>query len=72
MSTQTPSELLNLWKQEQMTAEMAIGHILQNLVKQQAALEALLMTQNKLSMNMNRLMVIIDAKHADTNGARLR
>ena len=34
MSTLTPTELLNLWKQEQMTIEMSIGHILQNLVKQ--------------------------------------
>jgi hypothetical protein len=38
MSTGTPTELLKLWKLENMTPEMAVGHILQNLVKQQATL----------------------------------
>jgi hypothetical protein len=33
MSTMTPEELLALWTQEKITIEMAIGHILQNLVK---------------------------------------
>lgn len=62
MSTLTPPELLNLWKQEQMTVEMAMGHILQNLVKQHMALETLLTTQNKLSTEMNSLSVTTNAK----------
>ena len=35
MGTTTPDELLKLWKLENITVEMAIGHILQNLVKMQ-------------------------------------
>ncbi len=35
MSTMTPDELLKLWTLEKVTIEMAIGHILQNLVKAQ-------------------------------------
>ena len=56
MSTITPTELLNLWKQEQITAEMSIGHILQNLVKQQIALEALLATHGISRTDMYSLI----------------
>ncbi len=35
MSTVTPTELLKLWTLENMQPEMAVGHILQNLVKLQ-------------------------------------
>ena len=35
MGTVTPTKLLNLWIQENISIEMAIGHILQNLVLQQ-------------------------------------
>jgi len=38
MSTVTPTELLKLWKLENMQPEMAVGHILQNLVKLQTIL----------------------------------
>jgi len=62
MSTLTPTELLNLWKQEQMTIEMSIGHILQNLVKQQIALEALLVTQSKLRTDINSLSMARETK----------
>ncbi len=37
MSTMPPSELLKLWTLEKVTVEMAIGHILQNLVKTQTS-----------------------------------
>ncbi len=32
MSTVTPQELLKAWKLEQMTVEMTMGHVVQNLV----------------------------------------
>jgi hypothetical protein len=32
----TPEELLKLWKLEQVTVEMAMGHVLQNLVRMHA------------------------------------
>ena len=33
MSTVTPQELLKAWKREEMTVEMTLGHVVQNLVK---------------------------------------
>ncbi|MBV7332455.1 hypothetical protein KFU94_30350 [Chloroflexi bacterium TSY] len=33
MSTYSPDELLSLWTRKKISVEMAIGHILQNLVK---------------------------------------
>jgi hypothetical protein len=36
----SPKELLNLWAKDDMPVEMAIGHILQNLAKLQATIEA--------------------------------
>jgi len=32
MSTYPPDQLLQLWKSEQIDSQMAIGHVLQNLV----------------------------------------
>ncbi len=40
MGTMKPDELAHLWRQEQLTADMAIGHITQNLVQLHGALEA--------------------------------
>ena len=40
MGTITPEELANLWRQEKLTADMAIGHITQNLVALQSGLIA--------------------------------
>ena len=39
MGTMTPQKLLNQWKLENMTVEMATGHTLQNLVKIQQAID---------------------------------
>lgn len=40
MSTYSPQELLKLWKQQELPVEMTTGHILQNLVFMQDALDA--------------------------------
>ncbi|NNJ10284.1 hypothetical protein EKD04_008085 [Chloroflexales bacterium ZM16-3] len=40
MSTVPPKELVRLWSQEQITVEMAVGHIMQNLAKLQDAIDA--------------------------------
>lgn len=40
MGTMKPDELAHLWRQEQLTTDMAIGHITQNLVQLHSALEA--------------------------------
>ncbi len=62
MSTMTPAELLNLWKQEQVTVEMTTGHLLQNLVKQQATLEALTGLLSKLRADVDRLLAVAGAQ----------
>jgi len=41
MATVDPEELLRLWTRERVTAEMAIGHILQNLVLQHTTIRSL-------------------------------
>jgi hypothetical protein len=40
MGTMPPKDLLTLWAKDNMPVEMAIGHILQNLTKLQATVEA--------------------------------
>jgi hypothetical protein len=40
MGTISPQELTQMWQRETISPEMAIGHILQNLVNLQKALDA--------------------------------
>ncbi len=40
MATEPPAELWKLWKQEQLTTEMAIGYLIQNQVKHEQAMIA--------------------------------
>ncbi|MCP4372637.1 MAG: hypothetical protein GY797_31695 [Deltaproteobacteria bacterium] len=40
MGTMPPKELLTLWARDDMPIEMAVGHMLQNLAKLQASVEA--------------------------------
>jgi hypothetical protein len=40
MGTMPPAELLRLWQQEKLTAEMAVGYIIQNLVNLQRSIDA--------------------------------
>ncbi len=44
MGTMLPQELWEKWQLEDLTLEMAIGHILQNLVKILTTLEAINIT----------------------------
>ena len=55
MATVTPDELLRLWRQESVTLEMAIGHLIQNLVKQQAAIAAMQSTLSALRVDVDRM-----------------
>lgn len=48
MAAVPPNELWNLWKQEQISSEMAIGQLIQNQVDQQTALDAHRQTIAKL------------------------
>ena len=56
MGTMPPQELLKKWEQEEITVEMAIGHILQHLVKILAVLENVKITLSKLRADVDSLM----------------
>jgi len=56
MSTVPPTELLKLWDREEMTSEMAIGHMLQNMAKEQTTLEAFQRTLYNLRADIDRLI----------------
>ena len=71
MGALTPTELLTLWKQEQVTVEMSIGHIVQNLVKQQTTIEALISALGKMRVDLDRLSASTDKPKLDTKGKRL-
>ena len=56
MGTMTPQKLLQQWKLENMTVEMTTGHILQNLVKIQTAIDAINITLYKLRADVDSLI----------------
>ncbi len=70
MGALTPTELLTLWKQEQVTIEMSVGHLIQNLVKQQTTLETLVSALGKLRADIDRLTASTNTK-LDTKGKKL-
>lgn len=55
MATVTPDELLRLWRQESITSEMAIGHLIQHLVKQQTAIAAMQSILSTLRVDVDRM-----------------
>lgn len=63
MGTMSPKELARLWRQEQLSVEMAIGHITQNLAQLQRALDtqrqllhATLEQQRQLLLSLNEAL----------------
>ncbi|HXV97362.1 MAG TPA: hypothetical protein VEC93_02995 [Anaerolineae bacterium] len=56
MATITPNELLSLWTREKITIDMAIGHILQNLVDMQRAYDARNITMYNLRADVDSLI----------------
>jgi len=56
MAAVPPQELWKLWKQEQITSEMAIGQLIQNQAEQQSALDAQRQTIALLQAQMNQLL----------------
>jgi hypothetical protein len=56
MGTLPPQELLKKWEQEEITVEMAIGHILQHLVKLLTVLEKIKTTLSKLRADVDSLI----------------
>jgi len=55
MGTIPPTELLDQWRIEALTVEMAIGHILQNQVRLYESVEHLTHTLHKLRVDVDRL-----------------
>lgn len=55
MAAVPPQELWKLWKQEQITSEMAIGQLIQNQAEQQNALDAQRQTIAMLQAQMDKL-----------------
>lgn len=57
MATYAPAELLQLWKTEQITVEMATGHLLQQLVKLYNELETQRAAMINLRADVDRLLI---------------
>ncbi len=59
MGTIPPQDLLKKWQREEITVEMAIGHILQNLAKIQTAIDA-------INLALYNLRAMVDSLIAHT------
>ncbi len=51
-----PQKLLNKWQLEEMTVEMTTGHLLQNLIKIQTAIDALNITLYNLRADVDSMI----------------
>ena len=56
MSAVAPTELLQQWKLEQITPEMAIGQLIQNQIKQQELLESNSRTLSVIRVDVDSLI----------------
>ncbi len=56
MSTYEPDQLLQLWKQDKIDTEMAIGHLLQNLVTQQQTLKKMNSLLLRFQLDLENLL----------------
>ncbi len=54
MATISPNELLRLWSGESLTSEIAIGHLIQNLIQQQATIAAIQSSLSTLRSDIER------------------
>lgn len=60
MGTITPQELLKLWQLEKITCEMAIGHLIQNLVSLKLIQDEQVITLRSLQSNINRITTTVN------------
>lgn len=56
MGTMHPQELLAQWTLEKLTSDLATGHTLQNLVKIQQAIDAIIITLYNLRADVDSLI----------------
>lgn len=61
-----PEELLKLWSLSQVTVEMAIGHLIQNLVKLQTTIESNNLTLYNLRTDVDNLIAHTGMKPTQT------
>jgi hypothetical protein len=57
MATIPPDELLRLWSRKTITSEMTIGHLIQNLVQQQATIAGIQSTLSTLRSDVERTII---------------
>ncbi len=69
MGTIPPQEILKQWQLEQMTVEMAVGHILQNLVEFHESMAQLTRSLYKMRADVDRLIAYTQM-HADPTDKR--
>ncbi len=56
MGTMPPQEIIKKWEREEITVEMAIGHILQHLAKIQTTIDAINITLYNLRATVGSLI----------------
>ena len=62
MGTMSPQELMKHWQIEKMSVEMATGHILQNLIKNQTAIDTINVSLYNLRADVDSLIVHTEMK----------
>ena len=70
MSTYEPDQLLQLWKQDQIDTEMAIGHLLQNLVTQHQAMKKMNTALIRLQLDLENLLNQVKLLAAAANASK--
>ncbi len=65
MSTHDPKKLLSLWRKEKIDVDMAIGHLLQNLINQQKSLATTNATTTQIQSSRKMLQAEIKTLQAD-------
>ena len=71
MGTMHQDELLKLWRREEISIEMAIGHLLQNLAKIQTVIEAGNISLYQLRADVDSLIAQIIMPPATKNKKHL-
>ena len=72
MGTMPPKDLLALWARDNMSVEMAVGHILQNLTTLQATVEANHLKVHQLQSVLESLVGRDKVLHRVTGNNRSR
>jgi len=72
MGTIPPSELLKLWQLEKITLEMAIGHLIQNLVNVRNTQDGHEISIRSLQSKINQMTEIINGELQPRKSGKVR